>query len=260
MIFTELLRIEDSSAIAGYGRKLGWITRGRMAQEPYERLAASFERAWHQGLERAWRTQLQLGREHTDGRIRHIPSDFIAAYLETALSLADVVTLSVCCAGPWSEREWQSTLQLCKEMGIDLSFAVLVCHLKYRYRTAGGVPGTPERLDLARRMGLPYLYASEQALWVFASECASCAPYEQALAAYQEHACPQPARSLCACLFCYRCPDCLEQRLVEWRDLASSQVPGGRCAVCGSYATYQRWLREATPPHSRGGAKGSHAQ
>jgi hypothetical protein len=70
-------------------------------------------------------------------------------------------------------------------MGIDLSFAVVVCHLK--------------------------------------------------------HACPRPAHSPCACLFCYLCPDCREQRLVEGRDLLTAQAQGGRCAVCASYSTYQEW-------------------
>jgi hypothetical protein len=42
MFLTELpqLRTEDSTAIAGYGRKLGWTSRGRMAEGPYEQLAA----------------------------------------------------------------------------------------------------------------------------------------------------------------------------------------------------------------------------
>lgn len=254
------LRNEDSAAIAGYGLQIGWTSRGGMALDPYEQLAASFEHAWHQAFEPAWRTQLQFGREAVGGAKGPFPSAFVAAYLETALALADIVQLAVCCAWQGSPCEWHSVLSICKEIGIDLSFAVLVCHLKYRCRTAGGLPGTAERLDLARRMGLPYLYESEPGEWVFASEYASCAPYERVLAAYQEHACPRPAHALCTCLFCYRCPDCMEQRLVEGRDLATSQALGGRCAVCGSFTTYQQWQVEAGPQRSRRGTQGARAQ
>jgi hypothetical protein len=234
------LRDEDYAAIVGYALQVGARERGSFALKPTPHHALAFERTWRQEFEPAWQGQQQLVYDPPSSAEISLPSLCTAAFLRTAQALGDLVSLAVCSAWGGSLVEWAAVRSICQQQKIDLSFAIAICHIRHAYRAAFGEGSAEEEtVHLARRLGLPYHY--EQGQWVYMGSVTPYTTFEETITAFRTHACSSLRWERCTCLFCYRCPDCANERLVEGRDLPAAQAHGGKCRVCSSYSLYQSW-------------------